>query len=269
MQVPLDQWFDAIFQRRSRRQFDGRVLPKDIVSNLMDISRELNDHVQGARSVLVNENPDKVFKGAAGSYGKVKGAPAYVAFIGNMKDPNVQEKVGYLGELFILEATARGLATCWIGGFFRPEVAKTKISLNGDEQILAVSPIGFAEERLTIEEKLMSGFASSHKRKNLETLLLASPAETLTMWMSSVLEAARLAPSAVNRQPWRFTIENETIKVSVDNNKDSFHISKRLDCGIAMSHIEIAANHKGITGHWEYLADPDVARFVPHYAEAK
>ncbi|HHY93759.1 MAG TPA: nitroreductase, partial [Firmicutes bacterium] len=31
--------------------------------------------------------------------------------------------MGYTGEAVVLEATALGLATCWVGGFFRPEVA--------------------------------------------------------------------------------------------------------------------------------------------------
>ncbi|MEL7565718.1 MAG: nitroreductase family protein [Dehalobacterium sp.] len=261
MQIPADRWYDAIFQRHSRRQFDRRTLPKDFVTKLLDFSQQLNDQITGARVVVVTEDPGRIFKGAIGSYGKIKGAPAYSAFIGNMDDPNVQEKVGYLGEYFILEATSMGLATCWVGGFFRPDVVQTQICVNSNEQVLAVSPIGFTQKEYTLEEKILSGFAKSHKRKNLEALCLTLPQEPLPIWISSALEAARLAPSAVNRQPWRFTVENGMIKISVDNKKDSYQISKRLDCGIAMAHIEIGAKHEGVQGQWEYLDDIDVARF--------
>jgi len=85
-----------------------------------------------------------VFKGAIGSYGKIKGAPAYVAFIGKLEDPNIQEKVGYIGECLILEATSMGLATCWVGGFFRPDVVSKHITIRQNERVLAVSPLGYA-----------------------------------------------------------------------------------------------------------------------------
>ena len=67
---------------------------------------------------------DKVFRGMIGSYGRINGAPAFIAFIGDMQSQYVQEEVGYTGEGIILEATALGLGTCWVGGFFKPDVVK-------------------------------------------------------------------------------------------------------------------------------------------------
>lgn len=265
MQIPVDKLYSAIFQRRSRRRFDGRTLPHELIDDLQGFSEQVNGRVVGARSIVVTENPDNVFKGAIGSYGKIKGAPAYVAFIGNMQDVKVQEMVGYLGELFILGATSLGLGTCWVGGFFHPEVVQSQIRLADDEKVLAVSPLGFVNQKYSLEEKMMSGFATtSHKRKKLETMCLIETTESFPPWVRSALEAARLAPSAVNRQPWRFTVEEKTIKISVDSTKDSYNISKRLDCGIAMAHIEIGANQEGVTGKWEYLTGGDVARFIPN-----
>lgn len=97
--------------------------------------------------------------------------------------------------------------------------------------------------------------------RTLESLCFTMPREPLPKWISSALEGARLAPSAVNRQPWRFSVEAGSIKISVDNDRDTYNLSKRLDCGIAMAHIEIGAAHEGVAGQWEYLASPDVARF--------
>jgi len=39
-------------------------------------------------------------------------------------------------------------------------------------------------------------------------------------------------------------------------------VAKRLDCGIAMQHIELGALSQGIHGRWELLKKPQVARFV-------
>lgn len=262
MNIPDEKWYNTIKVRRSRRQFNGQPIYKAVVKDLMDFSDELNSRVEGFRAAIVTENPEKVFKGAVGSYGKIKNAPAYVAFIGDMSDPNVQEKSGYLGECFILEATTHGLATCWVGGFFdQNEVAK-QINLGPGERVLAVSPIGYTVKEYNLEEKLMSGLAGSHKRKSLAVLCKGIPAEKWPDWVRIALEAARLAPSAVNRQPWRFTINEDYVMVSLDSQYFSFGISKRLDCGIAMLHFQVGALNAGVKGGWEYLTTPDVARFV-------
>ncbi|WP_434512212.1 nitroreductase family protein [Desulfitobacterium sp. AusDCA] len=260
--LSTDKWYRAILQRHSRRQFNGRKLPKELINGLSQFSDYIGAQIPGARAVVVTENPEKVFKGAVGSYGKVKGAPAYVAFIGDMSDPHIYEKVGYLGEYFILEATAQDIGTCWIGGFFKPDVVQEQIQVTDKEQVLAVSPLGFVNKEPSLEEKLLSGLAKSHKRKPLDSLILTHAQEPLAGWVSSGLEAARLAPSAVNRQPWRFSIEDNSVKILIDDNRNTFHIPKRLDCGIAMAHLEIAAKHYGVQGQWEYLENPEVARFT-------
>lgn len=262
MQIPEAKWYDAIFRRRSRRQFNRKVLSQEIVNHFLDFSRELEKNIDGARAVIITSDSDKVFRGAIGSFGKIRGASAYVAFIGNMEDLNVQEKVGYIGECFILEATFLGLATCWVGGFFRPDVVKSQITIKHNEQVLAVSPLGYAPEKYSSEEKLMSGFPMGHKRKKMESLCLNGFNREWPDWIISALEAARMAPSAVNRQPWRFSVEeDDSIKISVDSLRDPYRISKRLDCGIAMVHIEVGAGHKGVRGRWEYLQNSDVAIF--------
>ena len=74
-------------------------------------------------------------------------------------------------------------------------------------------------------------------------------------------EAARLAPSAVNRQPWRFNVETNSITVSVNTPRREYGLSKRLCCGIAMLHIEVAALSCGASGSWTFLEPPLVARF--------
>ncbi|MGE5591322.1 MAG: nitroreductase family protein [Bacillota bacterium] len=83
-------------------------------------------------------------------------------------------------------------------------------------------------------------------------------------WLSLALEAARLATSAVNRQPWRFVSEGEDVLVEeVVSAWPSGHISRRLDCGIAMLHFELGARRGGRTGTWTLLSEPRVARFEP------
>jgi hypothetical protein len=81
-------------------------------------------------------------------------------------------------------------------------------------------------------------------------------------WMRAALAAARLAPSAYNRQPWRFQLEPDSITVSAADLRYDFGFSVRLDCGIAMMHIEVAALDSGAHGMWEPLESPHVAKFI-------
>jgi hypothetical protein len=212
--------------------------------------------------VFVTDKPEAVFKGAIGPYGKIKGAPAFIAFIGNMESQNVQEHVGYIGEGIMLEAEAMNLATCWVAGFFRRKVVESLIRIGNNERVMAVTPIGYATKRKSLEERLMTGFGLSHKRKKLSGLVTGLDESEWPQWIKVSLEAARLAPSAVNRQPWRFHIEPDSITVSVNVQKREYGISKRLCCGIAMLHIEIAALNCGIKGNWEFLKQPQVARYA-------
>lgn len=260
MEIPFNRWFEAIPHRRSRRQFDNRQIDSGLFSKLLAVCNEFRPFPE-ARAVLLSQSPDNVFKGAIGKYGKIKGAPSFIAFIGRTDDPHLNEKTGYTGEGVILEAAALGLATCWVAGFFNPKNAAGAAQIEANERVLAVSPVGYAIEKWTLEEKIMSVFGRSHRRKSLAQLINGYRENVRIESIKTILESARLAPSAVNRQPWRFNIEDDGITISTDNLKDTFDISKRLDCGIAMLHMEVASLRCGIKGRWIFLKAPDVAKY--------
>lgn len=261
MEIPFDRWYEAIFIRRSRRQFQNKKLLDKDLNNLYSICENFKPFPE-AKAVFCDQAPEDIFKGAIGKYGKIKGADSFIAFIGRTDSPHINEKVGYTGEGIILEATAMGLATCWVAGFYRPEIAAEVAGVASNERVLAVSPIGYSNEKWTFEEKLMSGFGRSHKRKPLAELIVDYKNEILEAEsIKNILEAARLAPSAVNRQPWRFHLEEDGITISTDDLKDTFNIPKRLDCGIAMLHIEVACLKHGLKGFWKFFESPKVAKF--------
>jgi len=263
MEISFTRWHAAIPLRRARRRYNSTVLEPGLLAQLQTICREFRPYPQ-ARAELITRSPDEILKGVLGSYGKVKGAPALIAFIGDMNDIYVNEKVGYVGEGIILEATAMGLGTCWVGGsmFFRRGVAESIVGAGKNERVFAVTPVGYAEKVFSLGERTQTGFGMAHRRKPVSELVSGLDEREWPDWMKSALEAARLAPSAINRQPWRFDVEPNSITVSVDSSLVEWGISKRLDCGIAMMHIEVAALDSGVRGRWEFLEAPEVARFI-------
>jgi len=259
MNLPIERWYPAIFRRKSRRNFSTAIPESEKIAQLEKTCREFRPFPE-ARAELVKRSPREVFKGIIGRYGKVTGAPYYLAFIGQTSSPRVQESVGYIGEALILEATSLDLDTCWVGGFFRPELVETHLSLSEGEKVLSVTPIGYAQDSDNFTERSFKKFVHSAKRETLKQLIIQG--STSSAWTEKALEAARLAPSAANRQPWRFQLEGESITISLDSQKDAPTISKRLDCGIAMLHLELGALAADIAGIWEHLENPRVARFT-------
>ena len=254
LDIPVDSWYEAVFLRDSQRKYSGEVPSDEVTTRIEKICNEFKPF-PGARAVLVREPANDVFKGAVGPYFfKVTEAPYYIAFIGRVSAPNIQAITGYLGEGVILEATTLGLNTCWVGGFFRRESVMKQINLQNSERVLAITPIGYSKD-----EADRVGVSSKQYRRKILDKLVVGGEEGDSKWAKSALEAARIAPSAANRQPWRFQISDNSILVSGNSKREGFGVSRRLDCGIAMLHIELGALATGVKGNWEFLEYPDVA----------
>jgi len=265
-------WYDAIATRRSRRRYsDHKVAPK-----ALEALRAFCADFQlapGARVELV-EGDGGIFTGLldrfGGAYGRVEGAPWTAAFIG---PKGSETQVGYVGEAFILEATRLGLGTCWVAGMFDRKTAASLVKLHRGEHVLAVTPVGHPVERKQFVERMMSKAVRSAARRQVEDIApgltrgwaqagFEGPAGAAwPAWAVAAVEAARVAPSGANRQPWRFRLEDGALVMS---RAEKTYWTAPLDFGIAMLHVELGAAHEGVHGVWDHLSEPDVARFVPN-----
>jgi len=260
--LPLN-WYQAIFVRKSRRSFLPQVPEEEKMARVEQFCRDFRPF-SGARAELIRRSPERVFRGIVGGFGKISGAPFYAAFVGDEREAGAAEGVGYTGEGILLEATSLGLGTCWVSGLFHRDVVRDQISFTENERVFAVTPIGYAEHDFTFKEKFYMGAAASGKRKPLDELVEGPVTHP---WQDKALEAARISPSASNRQPWRFVLGPDDITVRTDKPRDSRRFPRRLDCGIAMLHLELGAQAAGVRGKWTPLPAPDVARFeVPENA---
>lgn len=256
-------WLAVVARRHSRRSYSGREVAAPLLDGLEAVLRDFRPYPD-ARVALVRSPGVDVFKGIVGSYGKVSDAPHLLVFAGDAEGDFANQHVGYTGEGAVLEATRLGLDTCWVGGFFDPHRAARLVNLAPHERVYAVSPLGYATAERTRSE-LTLGLVS-HRRRTVEQLAWAERGEQWPQWAIAAVETARLAPSANNRQPWRFRFEQGCLVIAKDSPVDParlLKVAKRLDIGIAMLHAELAARAHGVLGRWEDLPGQDVARFVP------
>ncbi len=255
-------WARAIPTRHSRRSFDGTPAPHEALRALEGLCAGFRPYPD-ARVVLVGSAPGDLFRGIVGSYAKVTGAPHALLVIAASGSPGAQTHAGYTGEAVILEATSAGLDTCWIGGFFDRHRARALVELEPGEAVVAASPIGHATEAPSGSERVFRRLAGSHERKPLDVIAPGSRAGW-PAWALAAAEAVRVAPSAMNRQPWRVRMEHGALVIARDSRREAPRVTRALDCGIAMLHAEVAAYAAGITGRWADCENGlDVARFEP------
>jgi Putative TM nitroreductase len=274
-EMPAAEWAAAVVVRRSARTYTGKTVVAAELQRLERLCESL-PAPEAARVVVLREVPGSVFTGFVGSYGRVLKAPSALLMIGTETAPSFPESVGYLGEAAVLEATSMGLGTCWVAGFFDKALASKLVPLAPKERVLAISPLGYAAPRPRAGERLMKRAVGAHKRRAVEEVAPEFDEERWPAWAAEGVRLARAAPSAVNRQPWKFELAWETdrpglypesarsahgVTISVVVRGLEGNIPRRLDCGIAMLHFEVGARLMGAPGSWESLDDPQVARY--------
>ncbi len=253
------RWFDAIATRVSRRRFDGGPVRSEAVERIDAACRTVSEPAgTAARAVRVDVAPNAVFTGLIGNFAAIiGGAPAFVAFVGRHDDWHVD--LGYIGEAVILEAAAAGVDTCWVAERFDAAAAAAHVDLAEGEQVRAVTPLGYGTRNVPVGERLVKAVVRPRVRFDLERI--APGARSWPTWAREAAEAVRLAPSGKNRQPWRLHMDGDALILACAT--EGAYWTAPIDCGIAALHAELGALHAGVSGTWQRLAEPDVARFMP------
>lgn len=230
----MEKWYQAIERRCSIRKYRAEPTADELQS-LAEVAESLAAY--GVRIEIARS--DKVFASRLGTP-KIKGTNCFAAFI---SAEGRSQYLGYIGELFVLECVSRGIGTCWLGASFRMGAAQKAVTLKQGESIACVTPLGYAAEDFKLRP-----------RRSISSLtgLTVQEFVALPKWQQCAIEAARRAPSAVNAQPWAFEVGAD--RISVLNISPNLGYGK-LDCGIAMIHLELGAAHCGIVGDWDQELD--------------
>ena len=216
---------EAIEARHSVRAYKDLPLSEEIVKLLEDELVKLNNEGQLHIQLICNE--PKAFQGTMAKYGKFRNVNNYLVMAGK-KSEDLDERVGYYGEHLVLFAQTLGLNTCWVGLSYS-KVPRTYV-LDKDEKIACYIAIGYGETQ-----------GSGHKIKTVEQVSNAS--DITPSWFKKGIEAALLAPTAVNQQKFSFEY------VGMSNNRHQVRAKKgfsmigytQMDLGIAKYHFEIGA----------------------------
>lgn len=180
--------------------------------------------------------------------------------------PDAEMAYGYSLENALLYAASLGLGTVWLAVTIDRPAFEKAMNVNDEEVMPAISPVGYAAKKRSTRESLMRKGLKSDKREDFSTLFFKDDfSQPLTeeeagKW-EVPLNCVRWAPSATNKQPWRLVVSEEGNVIHFykkhtrkDDKGSSIDIQK-VDIGIAMCHLEIAAKEQGLNGQF-VKADP-------------
>ena len=217
---------EAIKARHSVRAYKEQPLTDADAQALEEKIAELNR--EGRLHIQLIKNEPKAFLGPFARYGKFRGVSNYLVMIGEKAD-DLDERIGYYGEQLVLFAQTIGLNTCWVG------LSYTKIpgtyELGENEKIGCYIAIGYGETH-----------GVSHKIKRIDQV--SNISDDSPDWFRRGVEAALLAPTAINQQKFSFEL------LLAEDGQPARVLAKRhfslvgytqMDLGIAKYHFEIGA----------------------------
>ncbi|MCR5849862.1 MAG: nitroreductase [Bacteroidaceae bacterium] len=216
---------EAIEARHSVRAYKEQPLADDVVKVLEEHIAILNQ--EGRLHIQLIQNEPKAFQGTLAKYSKFRGVTNYIVMAGKKSD-DLDERVGYYGEHLVLLAQTLGLNTCWVGLSYS-KVLGTYV-LDEGEKIACYIAIGYGETQ-----------GVGHKIKSVEQVSNAS--DITPTWFKKGVEAALLAPTAVNQQKFCFEyVGVENIRHEVLAKRGFSMIGyTQMDLGIAKYHFELGA----------------------------
>lgn len=230
---------EAINFRKSIRNYkEESVSPEDLkkIKNIINEAKPLYENI--LMETFLIEDGEKIqdtFKGFIAKYTKVK-APHYLAFTSEIVEGHLVN-IGFIGEEIVLKLTQLGIGTCWLGAPIKQDQFKTIVNVQGDQKFIILIALGYPVKQLSLVEN----------RKRLDKSKVITGA--YENQYEPIIQALIDAPSAINSQPTKLSIDNNKFDLYLENKnlltrnmlKDTNHI----DVGIGLNHIYNSAVELG------------------------
>ena len=252
----MDNIEKLVRERRSVRTFDGRELTAEDKEKLCTFIETIdNPYNLSVEFKLLEKMGCPV----------VVGTELYVG--AKMKDaPHLNEAFGYAFEKLVLYAQSLGIGTVWIGGTMDRGAFEKAMELGEDEVMPCVSPLGYPAKKMSLRESMMRKGVKADDRLAFEDIVYWNDFEQPMTTDAAgklllPLEMVRLAPSAVNKQPWRMVVMDDIVHFYLQRSKNFIGGKldmQKIDMGIALCHFELMAKELGICTEFT-VVEPNIS----------
>ena len=207
---------EAMRERHTVRKFTDKEIPKDIKSKLN--TRVFANNEKYSVSIRFMIDDTNAFGFLTKAF-LTKGVKNYFILSGG-NIFTTDEKLGYCGTDLMLYAQTLGLNTWWVGGTYN----KRYINRNATgDKVLGLIAVGYGETQ-----------GVPHKSKSVNEVCKYEG--DMPEWFKNGVEAALLAPTALNKQAFLIEGKENNVALSCDNG-----IFAGVDKGIIKYHFELGA----------------------------
>lgn len=268
-------YYQSATTRKSTRDFKEKAVPQSTISEIkafFERCKRLIPEINVELNIIDLKSAPNL-AGCVGYNDYLIEAPHYI-LLTSPKADNYIENAGFIGEDIVLKLTAMGISTCWIT---ISDVNKLKDRLRLPEDKIPVAFIAFGYEnsmstikRLDIvnQSNVTLKKRTSYEAPKLyindaiisEDMGIKSEPSSLDHYtdLYQALVSACCAPSFLNRQPYRFIINDGLFMLVAVEDSETDENDASLNLGILMLNLYgVLSERSGVYGKWELNVDPD------------
>lgn len=272
---------NLITQIKSVRDYKKTLISPQIINEIKDFYKNERKLVSDIEIEVFVKNRDEVYeqlKGIAGYKEKMIDAPHYLIVLSDEKEYYIQN-TGYVCQHLMLKAYELGVDSCWIT-FKDADVIKQKLMINSNKKLTALVSLGYDGNKTKIINQPKLGDNPSKAavmivQDNTSYRLGVEDVVFIKQWGKhadiedlknrGILDGfhyARLAPSTLNRQPWRFIVDDNIIVLAFRSDKFINEYEEKIDTGIVMLFFESIIDNTLFDVTWT-MGKPDKEYMVP------
>ncbi len=249
--------FETIRRRRSVRTFDSTPLSTQDAQDILAFANTADNPYQFPITWKLLSAKETGLSSPV-----IVGADTFLA--GKLPHvPFAEEAFGYSMERIVLFAESHGIGTTWIAGTMDRSAFEQAVGLTENEIMPCITPLGYPADKMSLRESLMRKGVKADTRLPFGELFFDGAFESPLSpekagKLKEALECVRLAPSAVNKQPWRVAVCGDRVHFFEKKGKmrsgEGWDVQK-VDLGIALCHFALAAQECGLRAVFQQ-ADP-------------
>lgn len=210
---------EAVRVRHSVRAYREQKIEAEKVAQLKEMIARCNQ--EGNLNLQLIEDAGNTFNRLLNKFMGLGSAPSVIACLGP-DDDTLDERIGYYGQRIVLFAQMLGLNTCWAGTFNEKNV---KAERTAGDRLPIVIAIGYG----------VNG-GKERKSKSVADVVVGGM-EGKPEWFCKGVEAALLAPTAVNQQKFAIKLKEDDTAEIIDKGG----ILSKIDKGIVTYNFEVGA----------------------------
>lgn len=246
-------------ERRSTRDFKNKPIQPELEQDLLYRLEALQKQVEASNVKFHyrndGENIYKQFNGLGGYAGVMIEAPAYIAIETPEDDAKALVTAAYTIEKLLSQLESKELGTCWITmGEGADDLLKEIFNLNGNK-IHYMIGLGYPKKLPALGETQYSSRIALEDYVFMKNFSNPATVEELEQrGLSDLFYYVKFAPSAKNRQPWRFVIHDDNIELYIEDYQGRVNL---VDAGIIMYYFYELMEEQSNPVEW--IIDPKPA----------